>query len=415
MIRLSSDNLIKFITLFIFLVPLFPSLLNESQYHVIILVTILPIIGVIVRKKHITTHKKSIYIALFFFLVLQILLIVSFTWGIGNLEGIGDIISLFRPLYLLISIIFLIYLIDSPYQLFFSLERTLKFILFFILLVSIIEVFLKNSQLNQLNFLLYKMERKQDIANVSVSLFVLPYYAAFALSFLSSYFATLFLIKRNYMYVTYMTLCLLISILTQSKTGIIVNIAIIFFAIFLYHNIKFKLFISLSLLLSIYVIINHADTIIDLLLTYYPGNLSHTIDTLVNNPEKSNTLHLRLNQFNDNLLAIEKNNILTGYGLGRDLMLESWLASVLVRYGIFGLFFYVAFFLTIIISGIKTYFKINDKSRYIIIMFCIWLSLSFISQLSAFMIESSKTAYIFILYFSIYLTTFYSNKIKSYY
>ena len=135
----------------------------------------------------------------------------------------------------------------------------------------------------------------------------------------------------------------------------------------------------------------------------------------MNNPEKSNTLHLRLNQFNDNLLAIEKNNILTGYGLGRDLMLESWLASVLVRYGIFGLFFYVAFFLTIIISGIKTYFKINDKSRYIIIMFCIWLSLSFISQLSAFMIESSKTAYIFILYFSIYLTTFYSNKIKSYY
>ena len=390
--------------------PLFPVILDETQYHIMLSIIILPLMGVFLLKGDFTGCKKQVIIASSFFVLLQFLLLLSLFFGKESLISFGDFFSLFRPLTFVVSIVCLIILTKDAENCFFALEKTLTILLFIILAISIIEVFLNTSVLADINYFLYKLQRKMDIAKVSVSVFVLPYYVGYALSFFISYFMTLLLIKRKIKYVVLSSIVVFISLLAQSKTGIMVNVAIFIFGLLVYSHGLIRYILLASAIFIFYALFLNIQEVLNYIAENYPGNFSHSIQIIINDTGESYTLNERLAQFAFIFNGLKDNYFLTGYGLGRDLLLESWIVTILVRYGIVGLFVYLLFSAFLIFKGFFFYINRSDNSRYISLFFIVWIVLSFISQLSAFMNETSKTAYIFLLYLAIFLNIIYANK-----
>ncbi|HCP3235074.1 TPA: O96 family O-antigen polymerase, partial [Escherichia coli] len=174
----SSNKILSLLFGVILFLPLFPVQLNETQYHVTLAILLGLILIFLMSWKQLGGFKGGSPV-LYYYLCLQLLLILSGVMGVDTVKEYQDLISLFRPMILLSSF-YLLYCLTSRNRDFFrTLIKPMKFICMAMFIWAVYESIIQNNIFQSINYLLYKMERKDDIKNVAVTFFFLPYYSAF--------------------------------------------------------------------------------------------------------------------------------------------------------------------------------------------------------------------------------------------
>lgn len=308
--------------------------------------------------------------------------------------------SLVRPLLLLLltSALYVIS-IDEPKVFYLKLSKILSCLVVFSFVFGLIE-FARPPFIIDLVYFFFKMSDKVDILNSSVGFFALPYYNSFF--YVSSIIVILFVsLHTSFNYLSVLSLFCGFGgvILTQSKTGVIALLVILFFALFLKLNKFYRFLFFIFFVLSFVITLQFLGDLLIYLNANYSGNLIRTSFNIYHNQEDTNTLGVRIFQVLDSFNLILERNIFFGLGLGKDVLLESWLSTSLYRYGIFGtiILFIVPFFIvlkTFVKVGIINLMKTSEKKDYLIYIFPVWLLSCFFTQLSALMIEVSKGALI---------------------
>jgi hypothetical protein len=142
---------------------------------------------------------------------------------------------------------------------------------------------------------------------------------------------------------------------------------------------------------SVFVLITFNALIADYLLTGGVRGI-RSMAGLVNNAEEHGSLVVRLFQVVNAInLSMEQGGL--GVGLGRGLMLESYLSSFIYRYGLLGFFLYNIFFLMVAAFSLRRYSRaVNWEDKVIFSFGGVWYLLLPISLLSSPMYEMGKGA-----------------------
>lgn len=390
----------KFFVITSVLMPLFPSLLNRSQVHINMYMALLSIITFFLFRFNF--NNERFFRILTFYTTLQLLLLLSYLFGVESPSGLGDVMSLVRPFLLFILTgAFYVISFNEPKVFYVELSKVLSVLVITSIAIGIIEL-VRPPVLIDLIFFFFKMSDKLDIVNSSVGFFSLPYYNAFF--YISSIIVILFVsLHTRFDYLSVFSLfCGVLGVfLTQSKTGVLALVLILFFSIFLKLSrlYKFLFFICFGLLFIF--ISQFLGEMLIYLNEHYSGNLIRTSYNIYHNQEDTNTLGVRILQVSETFNLILNGNIFWGLGLGKDVLLESWLSTSLYRYGIFGtiLLFIVPSYIVLKLllkanMGNRHFNRLNESKDYLIYIFPVWLSSCFFTQLSALMIEVSKGALI---------------------
>jgi len=388
---------VTFISVFIFM-PLFPNLLGSMQLHISIGSFVAALAYLFISRSIDLSISKYLLIVYVIFLLL---LLPSFAKDaiIGEIS-ISNLTGLVRPIFLCtIALMFTKTLADIK-----DMEHVLynlfKFIVFFTFLFSIFELFISASE--AIIETLYKRDFLKK--SVAVTFYGQSYFSAFANFTILVIVHARYLARKKFSSGMLLACAVLTVIFSQSKAMWFCLIAYAVIYTFITSN-KVSKFLLISLVLfSVVIFIDNLDTVV-----FYLQSLglssTNSLSTVLDNPEESGTLTVRVTQILFALDAIAENYYLWGAGTGTSLYLESIYASFLYRYGGMGLalFFFSVFALCFI--NIKSYsrMKNRDSLAHLALCLAIWSILLPISQISSPMIEISKPAILSVLMFSLSL------------
>lgn len=388
----------KFFMISSVLMPLFPSLLNRSQMHINIYMAALSVLSLFLFRFNF--RNLNFFKILVFYFSLQVLLILSYLFGIETPAGLSDVMSLVRPFLLfLLTSAFYVLSVNEPGGFYIRASKIFSFLVVLSFVVGVIEI-VRPPFLIDLVFFIFKISDKVDIMNSSVGFFALPYYNSFF--YISSLIIILF-VSLHTKFTFYSIVSLFCGVLgvvfTQSKTGVLALLVILFFSLYLKFNKFYRNLFFIFFTLSFLILLQFLGDILIYLNNNYSGNLIRTSFNIYHNQQDTNTLGVRILQIFDSLGLILGNNIFWGLGLGKEVLLESWLSTSLYRYGIFGtLLLFTLPFCIILKHFLKVNYKVNKlngaKKDFLIYIFPVWLISCFITQLSALMVEVSKGALI---------------------
>ncbi|MFC3024827.1 hypothetical protein ACFODT_13475 [Vibrio zhugei] len=409
---IKKNKLINYYLYFSIFIPLLPSIMNNSQVHVNILGVLLFFTVVLIYSKNLTLYRQRNILTYFF--VNQILILLTYIFGYEAAESLSDLMSLFRPIMLFMFFYSTMTLLRyNEIEKIYNIIKSLKFIIIICFLTSIIEI-AKPPVITGLFDFLYKNTNKEDITNVAVTFFGLPYYSALFYNFC----LILFLVgkssfKNTFSKSLYISLLLLCIVMAQSKTGVASAFCVIFMFWFFQLKAKNKVFILISLLCCISIIYSYLLDFILYLNENYSGNLVRTLYDLFYDTSNSNTLQLRIDQVMMTLNTVLKNNYFVGVGLGRGVLLESWFVTILYRYGFIGILFIGLCFLYVLFNSYKLYIYTKRKHYNdcnLLLITPLWLISLFFTQISSLSIEVSKGALVNTLALSLGISIYYSFK-----
>ncbi|EFA4194699.1 O96 family O-antigen polymerase [Escherichia coli O96] len=403
----SSNKILSLLFGVILFLPLFPVQLNETQYHVTLAILLGLILIFLMSWKQLGGFKGGSPV-LYYYLCLQLLLILSGVMGVDTVKEYQDLISLFRPMVLLSSF-YLLYCLTSRNRDFFrTLIKPMKFICMAMFIWAVYESIIQNNIFQSINYLLYKMERKDDIKNVAVTFFFLPYYSAFVSVFMIAFFYTCrytYKIRGTYKYI-FMSFCCIV--LTQSKTGVVAALFLIVCCELISSSQLKRIFCVVCVIILFFISFYFYDYLLMYLNLYFPGNFTRTLSQLVDDPGSAYTLSARIEQFLSIYSQTMQHIPFIGYGLGRDLLIESWPATIYVRYGWIGICVFLIFNFFLIFKGICYYLThTSNACRYQAIIFSFWIISTLISQMSAMMTENTKTSFIYLVYLVMFMQLIY--------
>lgn len=385
------NNRSLFIVFFLssLLLPQLPIIFGRSEFHINIYVFIFSVL-ILCRYQVIDRYRSFIPIA--YFLVFQLLLMCSYWFGVEELGEISDIPSYYRPVMLMmITLAFLSLMHDyeSVYKL---ALRAIKAIVLMVFTYSFFEVFFLN-ELSSLMFTFYRMEDKSNIDGVAVSFFTLPYYAAYILNTFLVFLLSNYKINKSFVSALYVLICIISVIFTQSKMGIALTFSIFFLFYFMRSKFIGKTLICFLFFVFVVILYTYLYDVVSFMYSKYGGNLFSTLYVMLKSPEQSGNLMERVNDIHSTYELIITNNIFVGVGLGKGVTIETWIASLMYRYGFIGLALFIITYISMGLYSWRLYSIENNIYRAELLNICsIWALTIFISQLSGLMMEISKNA-----------------------
>lgn len=250
-----------------------------------------------------------------------------------------------------------------------------------------------------INFL-YKRSYKYGIEHSATTFFGITYSSGFfGFSLLCLSIPTFLLLgKRRLLYLVSMLL-ILVVLLSQSKT-MILSVLLFFPTYILLRKGGNKYIFTSMLALFIPVFLIYGKGFLIYILNYLSSDFiaARSVLRIINNPEQSGTLSVRVEQVVNAWKLLSESSYLLGVGLGRSLYLESWIAEILYRYGVIGFFVYIIGYFLV---AIKLFIKVLSKDSALYVCLFIWFSFLPINQLSGLLIESGKTMVVFCFMLSI--------------
>ncbi|WP_392344260.1 hypothetical protein [Pseudoalteromonas prydzensis] len=394
------ERVLSSLLLFILLFPQLPVVFQRSELHINIVAISLSILALLLYR---TKLEKKLYIIPFiYFFSLQCFLFLSGWFGTEDFLSFGEVPSYFRPTMLLIVTLGFLTMMKDVDSLYHNLVRLAKILTVAIFIYSILEVFLFN-YFSKVMFILYRLEDKSNIDGVAVSFFTLPYYGAYIMCtlfplLLSNYEKNK---GRSFFYI----LMLVISVvLTQSKMGVFLLIGIVFLYWFISVSFKKKVVVLLFFCLFALVMVLSLQEFVAYLNATVGGNFARTLHLMLSNTDQAHNLLERLDDIIETYQAISQHNFFVGIGLGKGETIEVWIAMIMYRYGLTGLFFFIMFFLII---GVKAMLMAMKKDSYsyekqsLLKFVSIWALTIYISQLSGLMLEMSKGGVLSCLMFAV--------------
>lgn len=402
MIELNRDKLLIFFICSSLLFPQLPPIFIRSEIHINFYSILLALFFIINFKIHMGYRERLLIFG--YFIIMQVLLIISYLFGVEFFESYGELPSLFRPIMLLIVTLGFSSLLGNDENIYDSLLSAAKIIVLLVFIYSLLEVF-SFEAFSGIMFLLYRIQDKSNIDGVAVSFFTLPYYASYVLSI----FLPLLLSNArrclNITSISFVLMCIFSVVLTQSKTGIFLSILIVFIYLYMSSSSFSKLLVvTLFVFISLLAIFFLKDFVI-YLNEEYGGNFAKTLDLILSGSDQAYNLTERQDDITSTFYRVIQVNPFIGLGLGKGETIEVWVASIIYRYGLLGLFYFTAYFVVI---GLYSFQKIRlsdhsvfDTNIELLKMVSIWALTIFISQLSSFMLEMSKCGVLSCLMFAL--------------
>lgn len=376
------------------LLPYFPTSGSMARYNVNFVFLAIVLLALAVNR--ILVLDRTLKKVIFFFIVLQLFLILSYLFGLELFNSVGDIGSLLRPVVVALFIVFFYqgYSGVSDYQSFYNYLKGLSGP---IILISVLYVIVGGSEviLGDFKFINFLYKRaaidKSGIEYSATTFMGSTYPSAFLGFFLLCVLAFInqFINRKRISLIIFL---LMVTILfTQSKPFILLSF-FYYIAYLVFSRGKFAvyLFSVISFLLLVLFYSFFFEFMIDFLKVFeLNSKAARSLLVMMTDTESSGTLNTRIEQIDYAIESVASNLYLVGAGLGRDIYLESWVSEVIYRYGFFGLTTYVAAYLFV------TYklFSLVLSSRKGMVFFGLffWFSTLPISQLSGMMIENGKT------------------------
>jgi hypothetical protein len=388
-IALSKTGFIVGVLLLAALLPQLPPVFGRSEFHINIFFLIVAITIICLWRAHIPVRYVAVSGAYFF--VLQLLLLLSYVAGVEGMESLAEIPSLLRPSMLfIVTLSFSILMMhDNAFEACIKASVVLTVLSFF---YAILEVFAFDA-MSPLFHLLYRLPDKKNIDGVSVSFFTLPYYAAYVHSILMLFVLAGLSLRPGFFLAVVLIMSVLNVVLTQSKMGIFV----VFLSLFLYWFLSVRagwraivacigiVFFSASVYF-LYDLIKYLNEAIG-------GNFAYTTLMILERPDEAGNLAERNRQVVHTFHLLESGGWLIGVGLGKGVLIESWIAYVPYRYGMLGFGFFVLFYLVISFIAFGKSCNLRSQSdRIMARVIAVWAFAIFFTQLSSLSMEMSKSA-----------------------
>src|SRR5690625_5215032 len=281
--------------------------------------------------------------------------------------------------------------------------RYICFIILIILSISILEFI--ELEINIL-YILYKPYEKYLGSTRVVTFFLYPYYLTFFLLTALCFILPVMSYTRS-LFSFIIFLCTLTAIiLAQSQSGFTSALLITFLYFFINNPNYINLFIrSAFLILIVIASIYLAPISIKWLASNFDLYTFRAMNRIINSPETSGTLNVRLNQI---IFAIQEsynNYLIVGAGWGRNAYLESWISYLIHKYGVLYTFLLVlgwAYMIYKLFIKYKLYYQERSIISYYLKSFLVFIAVLPISLSSAFLLFTHKLTLLF--YFIIMLS-----------
>lgn len=405
---LNKQSFYKLLFFTSLLLPQLPPIFGRSEFHINIYVFAFSVF--ILFRYPIINSSRSV-IPLCYFLFFQFMLICSYWLGVEDFGGMSDIPSYYRPIMLMVITFAFLSLMDDYESIYESTLHIIRMLVLLIFIYSVLEVFAFNV-FSSLFHAFYRLENKGNIDGVAVSFFTLPYYSAYILNTFFIFLLSSHNKEKKFKSLIFVLLCISSIFLTQSKMGIALCFAVLFIFYFMQSKIISKVIILAMFFVFITASYIYLYDFVSFMKNEYGGHLFTTLYVMMANTEQSGNLMERVNDIYNTYKLIENNNYFVGVGLGKGVTIEIWIASLMYRYGVPGLVFFIVTYLFIGLYSWYLSLKESDFYRSELLKICsIWALTLFISQLSGFMMEVSKCAVISC--FMLALVTFSLNRSKS--
>lgn len=344
----------------------------------------------VVLFKQYNVNYKALYPVILFYVISQVVLIFTVTHTGHDLLTFSALPSVFRPsfLFLMFFIAFLIGLRSNERVLI----KFLAVLTLAMLLYNIVDL-LNPSFFEKIHKAFYFREKFEG-KSVFINFFFTSYSTGYVALVCFLFFCSLAVVTKKMSWFVLCSFSLIVLIMAQSKTMFIAG-ALGFFIISLYFfkNLVLKMAVIFITLLSIYYFINNIDEIFQFLRDV-GFRQAQSLYLLLVDRESSGTLNLRKEQILHSFELTVNNPWFLGAGLGRDVLLESWISSYLYRYGLYGPMLFISAVLYIVIYSFKMLRK-HAQDRFLKGMylgFMVWGLTLPISQMSSPLNETGKTA-----------------------
>jgi hypothetical protein len=377
--------------------PLFPTIMGASHLHINVLSLLLSLILLFAARDRLTLSLYDPVVI--YYLALQVLIMPSMYFdSYAGKTTFAGLFSCLRPILLLMFYLSL----DSLTRLFItSKPKYINLIVFLAFVYSILEVFLIDIMKNVV-FFLYKREEKENILFVASNFFGTSYYAGYAFIILGLLSYASYRVWNDKFSLFTSILCIILIVFSQSKVMLFSLFLILFILIMFNKELRLAKYALVVLMFTILILLGvYWD---DILIMLGHLNLSsvRSLNTLVTDPANSGTLLARASQIMDTFDLITESNILFGIGLGQGVALESWVASFLFRYGIFGVLCFLCLVCFLSYKCLIQHKRLKGTKYEVIPLVCFaWIITLPLTQLSSVMLETSKLAYLSAFMFSL--------------
>lgn len=327
-------------------------------------------------------------VPIFFFIALQLLLIVSMWNDASNgLSYISDIPSVLRPISMLVIYMgFFIHILKS---------RSLVFFEEFVFLSAIALLFFLIAGMNvsfvKLQAILYYGESRLG-NGAFLSVFATTYFAVYFYYILYAYsLSRISVIGLSVKWVCVLLLSLIYIFLSQGKSGYIAVIFTPFVILFVRHKWRVRFIITFIAIVLICVCVSYLESLSKYMLDSKFYSLRQA-GQYMKYGTQFDAAGIRLEQIASSFQG-SLSNYMMGIGLGRGVYLESYIATFLYRYGIVGLVLYSSFFMLCAYYAWDCYAKEEKRSVKVVYLFVlIWFVNLPVLMLSSPMFEMGKNA-----------------------
>ncbi|WP_146492378.1 hypothetical protein [Vibrio sp. T20] len=235
---------------------------------------------------------------------------------------------------------------------------------------------------------MYKRLDNNSIQTTITTFFGTTYFAGYFYTSLFFVFFSIACVSKKMQDYTYSIVLLFLVFMSQSKIMLLTVVVGGFLIILLANNRKLKiiLFVLSVLLLAL---VYHIDSFVNLLFSLNI-NSAKSLAILIDRPGYSYTLLARIEQINFAILAVA-NNALFGAGIGKGILLESWIAKILYQMGGLGVITFLSQVIVLTVFNYLNYKRAsNEHNKGIALGLLVWSLCLPLSQLSSYTFYLSK-------------------------
>lgn len=393
-----SDGLGERVLLVILLMPLFPPVFGASQIHVNIIAVGLAALLCLAPSAR--WNAADVLVAAAAILSAQLLL--GLTWAFGQDTGrsVADLMSAARPTMMFIVLLFFlsrmgrVTSVDEMDRVFARVTAVGAVVVTLCFVLAVLEVFAPELAAGFMNAL-YKRGEKIGLASHATTFFGQGYYSGFVLFTLFLLAMARWSMAKSFGALAVIGMAFAAIFFSQSKPMILATVAAMPIYYFLGRGAGTGAIILLvaAAASALFVVFITSHDVVDTAMAFlssFNTRWSRSLMRMLLDPEASGTLQVRLDQIMTSW-ELARQSAPFGYGLGREIYLESWPAEVLYRYGIGGLGWFGLLVLVGTLSGMKTSRKLrHHASSHYARALAVWFLFLPVTQSSSLMIETSK-------------------------
>lgn len=374
------------VLLFTLIAPSFPTFMGNEVY-----LNLLIFLGsaFLIAIRRFPFQKEELAVLVFYF-VLQALIISSWASDVHELRAqFSDLPSLLRPIFLAVTPLAFTYLYFRGGR--HPVVFLDKFVSLAICLLLIYFLLDKLGVTSSFKYLLYERKEKFEQYNYFISFFATTYFAAYFYFICFCYCLCRFVFAGGLKWFFAISVLAILIAFAQSKSFYVTSVIVVFVVACLNSGVFFRAFAISVALVTLALIVHFSKEISNLLLVVDLRSF-RSLSTIFSGLENSGTFLVRYDQVVQ-ALSSSLDRFGFGVGLGRDVYLESYIASFIYRYGLIGFVAYTIFFLTVsryAYLAFKSSISPLDKSLFSFV--CVWFLLLPLGMLSSPMYETGKNS-----------------------